>query len=381
MDDIILVTADSVRRDYAEHMPFVSGFDVRTGYTGAHYTRPSLASLLSSSFEAAIRSQPVSPTLPEVLSELDYTCIGLSPGPQTDPSFGFDDGFEYYDSFYEAGDNPIQDRTSNLREFLGQFDLVRDVYRKLFPMGALMDDMPPDAGLIDVGIEQFNAAESPRFLWIHLMGTHRPYGQGDDAVPEEIDHKSESLGGSRLLSPDEMTPEEEAIIDRKYRDALGRADAEIERLVDEVDGDPVFVFGADHGEELGEDGYYYHQGYRRRVVDTIAQVPVVFDGLDVTADSLSMLDIAPTLVSAAGGEPPESWHGRDLLTDDPEWAITIAPWHETATMRWTDFETSIVSRDADVSLLAGDSRVDVEGTEVDDDIEERLQALGYRDAG
>lgn len=380
MDDIVLVTADSVRRDYVDHMPFVSGLDVRTGYTGAHYTRPSLASLVSSNLEAAIRSQPVNPTLPEVLSDMGYTCIGLSPTPQTDAAFGFGDGFDDYHRF-EATEDAVQDRTSSLREYLGQFDLVRDIYWKLFPMGALMDGMPSNADLVDMAIEKFNDAEGPRFLWIHMMGTHRPYGQGDDAVPEDIDQKSSSMGGGSLLSPDEMTDAEHAVIEDKYQDALDRADGEIERLLEDIDSDPVFVFGSDHGEELGEEDYYYHQGYRRRVVDTIVQVPVAFDGIEVDADPLSMLDIAPTLVSVAGGDPPEEWHGRDLTSEDPEWAITIAPWHEKATMRWTDFETSIVSRDADVSMLAGESQVDVEGAEVDDDINKRLQALGYRDAG
>lgn len=382
MDDIVLVTADSVRRDYIEEMPFVSEFEVGTAYTGAHYTRPSLSSLLSANFEAAIRTQPVNPTLPEVLSELGYTCLGLAPGPQTDPGFGFADGFDSYDSYYEVGDNSIQDRTSQLREYFGQFDLVRDIYRKLFPMGAVMDGVPSDDEIVDDAIEQFNDASAPRFLWLHLMGTHRPYGTGDEAVPPEIDSKSESLGGSRLFSPDELTDAEAAVIDQKYRAALGRAGRRIERLLDGLEtDDPVFVFSADHGEELGEDGFYYHQGYRRRVVDRIVQVPVVFDGLDVTADPVSLFDIAPTLVSAAGGDPPGEWHGRDLLTTEPEWAITIAPWHEQATVRWTDFETSLVSRDADVSLLTDDARVAVEKSDVSDDVTQRLQDLGYRDAG
>jgi arylsulfatase A-like enzyme len=381
MDDVVLVTADSVRRDYVEDMPFVSGFNVQTGYAGAHYTRPSLSSLISGSFEAAIRSEPVNPTLPEALSESGYHCIGLAPGPQTDPAFGFADGFNEYDSFYQGSGNAVQDRTSGLREYLGQFEIVRDIYRKFFPMGAVLKDIPSDAELIDMGIRRFNEAEPPRFLWIHLMETHRPYGTDDQAVPMDIDRKSERLGGESMFSPDELTNEEAQIIEKKYHDAFSRTGREIERLLEGLNSDPIFVFCSDHGEELGEDGYYYHQGYRRRVVDRIVQVPVVLHGLDVAPERLSLLDIAPTLVSAVGGSVPDEWHGRDLFNTKPEWAITIAPWHEEATTRWTDFDTSIVSRDATVSLLGTDSQVDVERTEVSKDLEARLKNLGYRDAG
>jgi arylsulfatase A-like enzyme len=381
MDDIVLVSADSVRRDYVSHMPFVSDFDIATGYAGAHYTRPSLSCLISPSLESALSTQPVSPTLPEKLSELGYHCIGLAPGPQTDPAFGFADGFDEYESFYEEGDTSLQDRTSKLREYLGQFDLVRDVYRKFSPMGAVLDEIPSDPELIDRAIERFNAGKSPRFLWIHLMETHRPYGTGDQAVPVEIDRRSESLGGNSLFSTRSLTEKEHKVIEQKYQDALSRTGKEIERLMQGLDSDPTFVFCSDHGEELGEDGYYYHQGYRRRVVDRIVKVPVVLHGLDVETDRTSLMDIAPTLVADAGGQSPTVWDGRNLLEESVDWAITIAPWHEQATVRWTDFETSLVCRDADVSLRSDGASVSVGRAEVSDDIEERLRNLGYRDAG
>ena len=381
MDDIVLVTAESVRRDYVRRMPFISAFDVRTGHVGGHYTRPSLSSLVSPNLESAVRSRPVTPTLPEVLSDLGYHCIGLAPGPQLDPDFGFDSGFAEYDSFYDGSGNALQDRTSDLREYLGQFDVVRDLYRRFFPVGAVLDDVPADSDLVDMAVERFNEAEPPRFLWVHLMETHRPYGTGDDAVPRDIDRKSERLGGNGLFSSEGLTDEERAIIEEKYRDALDRTGREIERLIEHLDTDPTFVFCSDHGEEFGEDGYYYHQGYRRRVVDRIVKVPVVFDGLEIGTEQLSLLDIGPTIVAAAGGDPPAVWHGRNLLREDPEWAITIAPWHEKATMRWTDFETILVSRDADLSLRSAESRVDVDTTEVSDELEQRLQNLGYHDAG
>jgi arylsulfatase A-like enzyme len=380
MDDVVLVTADSVRHDYADEMAFVADGDVVPGIAAAHYTRPSLAALHSSSYLAAARTEPVGPTVAETFADAGYTCIGLAPTPQMDPAFGFGAGFDQYESFYEGDGNALERRTSSVREFFGQFDIVRRIYRQFNPMGAVLEDIPADARLVDEAIERFNAAEPPRFLWLHLMETHRPYGTGEEAVPVDLDRRAEALGG-RLFGRGEITNDEHDLIDGKYRDALGRCDDEIRRLVDSLDSDPVVAFTSDHGEELGEAGYYYHQGYRRRVPETVVRVPVAVRGVDLAAERCSLVDLPPTLLSAQGVDIPDSWQGVDLTEREPDSALTVAPWHDTATVLWQDFDTRIVCRDADISVSDDDGTVEAGSAEVSDDLEQRLQNLGYMDAG
>ncbi len=380
MDDIVLITADSIRRDYIEEMDFISTRNVFDGVTAAHYTRPSLAAIHSSSYLAAAKTQPVGTSLAETLSDAGYTTIGLAPTPQMDPAFGFDTGFDQYESFYEGEGNALEDRTSSLREFFGQFDIVRRIYRQFNPMGAVLDDIPDDSELIDEAINRFNDADPPRFLWVHLMESHRPYGTGDEAVPVDLDRKAESLG-SGLLGRSELTNDERELIDDKYRDALQRCDDEIRRLIESLDTDPTFAFTSDHGEELGEEGYYYHQGYRRRVPRTIVKVPTVIDGIYTVAEECSLVDIATTLVSAQDINPPAEWHGVDLAERAPDSALTIAPWHDQATVLWQDFDSRIVSRDAEVSFDFGGNEHGVGSAEVSEDLEQRLKNLGYVDAG
>jgi len=381
MDDVVLVTADSVRFDYADEMQFISSNDVFPGITAAHYTRPSLAAIHSSSYLAAAKTQPVGTTLAEVLSDAGYTCIGLAPTPQMDPAFGFGAGFDQYESFYEGDGNALQKRTSGLREYLGQFDTVRRIYRQFNPMGAVLEDIPDDATLIDEAIERFNDADPPRFLWVHLMETHRPYGTGDEAVPVSLDRKAEALGGRGLLGRRELSSDERELIDEKYRDALGRCGTEVQRLIESLDSDPIFAFTSDHGEELGEEGYYYHQGYRRRVPEPIVTVPTVVDGIELEAERCGLVDLAATLVAAQGIEPPAEWHGVDLAEREPDSTLTIAPWHEKATVLWQNFESRIVARDADVGFDEGTGEEHIGSSEVSDDLEKRLKNLGYVDAG
>jgi arylsulfatase A-like enzyme len=380
MDDVVLVTADSVRHDYADEMDFVADGDVFPGIAPAHYTRPSLAALHSSSYLAAARTEPVGTTLAEALAYAGYTCIGLAPTPQMDPAFGFGAGFDQYESFYEGDGSALESRTSDLREFLGQFDVVRRIYRQFNPMGAVLEDIPDDARLIDEAIERFNAADPPRFLWLHLMETHRPYGTDEDAVPVDLDRRAEALGG-RLFGRGKITDEENALIDRKYRDALGRCDDEIRRLIESLDSDPVFAFTSDHGEELGEEGYYYHQGYRRRVPETVVRVPVAVRGVDLAADRCSLVDLPTTLAASQDVGVPDSWQGVDLTEREPDSTLTVAPWHNTATVLWQDFDTRIICRDVDLSASDDDGTVEAGAADVSDDLEQRLQNLGYMDAG
>lgn len=367
MRDVILVSADSVRYDFVDAMEFVSTFAVHRGVTGGHYTRPSLGSLLSASYRGAIESRATSPTVAEAFAEAGYTTIGLSSSPHTDPRFGFDAGFDVYENYSPAGN-----RGNPIRQFASQFDLVRRIYHRVRPPHAKLSHRLPDGDLIDNAIEAFDEASGPRFMWLHMMGTHRPYGLGEDAVPKAVDRRA-------LFSPGRIDAEDEAVIKDRYRASLERADEQIERLVESVDApDPLVVFTSDHGDEFGEEGHYFHQPQRRRVAAALTTVPVATNDLDL-AEPLSLLDVGPTLLNAvgAGEHVPDEWHGRDVRETPREQALTIAPWHGTATVLWQDFETRIVSRDADVSLERGDESVAVEDEVVDEDLKQQMRDLGY----
>jgi len=368
MEDIVLVTADSVRRDHADALEGLAPLGVETGVTGSHYTRPSLASLLSANYRGAITTEAVSPTIADVLSDAGYTCLGYTPTPNTDARFGFASGFDEFETFVDPGN-----RGSKLRQYLGSIDALRWIYYKIYPPQAKSENRPRDREVIDRAIESFNAADSPRFLWVHLMETHRPYGVGDDALSKELDQKA-------FFKPEKLTDEEVEEIEGKYRDAIRRADDNVAHLLDSIDSDPLVAFTADHGEGFGEDGFYFHQAHERSVADYITEVPVVFDGIDVEGP-ISLLDIPPTLVEAVNVDAPDIWHGTNLLEEASPSALTIAPWHDTATVAWQDYETKVVARDADVSLEAGGVRDEVERADVDQELEEQLQDLGYMDAG
>ena len=75
------------------------------------------------------------------------------------------------------------------------------------------------------------------------------------------------------------------------------------------------VFVADHGESLGDHGYW---GHGRHLYDASLRIPMglVWEGRlspGVRAEPALITDLAPTLLSAAGLDSPEFFQGFDWL--------------------------------------------------------------------
>jgi phosphoglycerol transferase MdoB-like AlkP superfamily enzyme len=113
--------------------------------------------------------------------------------------------------------------------------------------------------------------------------------------------------------------------ERRYLDEIRYLDAQLERLIDAADarGRPVgILLTADHGEAFGEDGYYFAHGHSVGL-DQI-RVPLIWrapgsDAAGVIRTPVSTLDVAPTLLAAAGLEAPAAFQGRPLaVTDAPD---------------------------------------------------------------
>ena len=81
----------------------------------------------------------------------------------------------------------------------------------------------------------------------------------------------------------------------------------------------VVIITADHGEEFGEHGGVLHGG---KLYEELLHVPLIVFGTGVERGVVdprlvSLVDIAPTILSAAGLPIPERMEGRDLLGDLP----------------------------------------------------------------
>src|SRR4051812_7925280 len=134
---------------------------------------------------------------------------------------------------------------------------------------------------------------NPFFIWIHLYDPHAPY-----TPPPEFAARSK-------------TP---------YDGEIAFAEAQLSRLLDalrargDLDRTLVIVAG-DHGEGLGDHGERTHG---MLLYESTLRVPLVIVMPGRKAETIdtavSLAEIAPTILRAAGVTPPPEMKGRDLIT-------------------------------------------------------------------
>jgi arylsulfatase A-like enzyme len=191
-------------------------------------------------------------------------------------------------------------------------------------------------------------AGRPYFLWVHYSDPHAPY----------IAHHEfrERLG---LEATGDLTREE------RYDTEVAFVDAAIGRLVEHLarrarSADTLIVFGADHGESLGEHGYW---GHGRNLYEPGLRIPlaVVWPARvrpQVVPAPAVILDIAPTILGLAGFPSPTSfrgYHWGDVLQGGPAPTDRLTRYqaHKGAVLSVRDSELARRSGLLEVGVIRG----------------------------
>jgi arylsulfatase A-like enzyme/cytochrome c-type biogenesis protein CcmH/NrfG len=139
----------------------------------------------------------------------------------------------------------------------------------------------------------------PFFAWVHLYDPHAPY-----TPPREF-----------VRAANRQSPTAADLYDGE----VSYADAQVARVLDwlasvHLDGETMVIVAGDHGEGLGDHGERTHG---MLLYDSTLRVPLLVARPGVAAatvnDAVSLVDIAPTMLAAAGVSVPESMKGRDLV--------------------------------------------------------------------
>lgn len=312
--NIVFVLIDTVRHDHLkaygydrDTMPELDrllvapGLVVESAYAQAPWTLPSAVSYMASRYPGELLGRdpaafgiPAGVTsLPEVLQRLGYRTAGFLGNPTLREENGFGRGFDTFHTplglealFLNAG----------------------DLHRRIAPWLAAHQ-------------------QEPFFLYAHFIDPHDPYTN-----PDLVGGKSpwfDDPGGisgewihgvyGGVLKLDDPERDRRHLISL-YDSEIRFADRYLGRLVETLAPDvlarTLFVFASDHGEEFFDHGGWKHG---QSLYEEQIHVPLVFrwDGhiaaggrLDAT---VRLLDIAPTVVAAAGGEAPADWQGVNLL--------------------------------------------------------------------
>ena len=169
----------------------------------------------------------------------------------------------------------------------------------------------------------------PTFTWVHLYDLHWPYEPSAEAraalgisptatLPESV--RGEEFGPEVMAAPDpELADRGRQLYAAQYLDL----DRRVGRLLEALGPEATVVVVGDHGESLGEHGYWFRHGRLPHAPDT--WVPLLIRGPDVvpgsSAAAVSVADVAPTLLGLAGLPVPAGMDGVDLLAPLPDRAV------------------------------------------------------------
>jgi len=148
----------------------------------------------------------------------------------------------------------------------------------------------------------------PFFLWVHYFDCHAPYGWW----------RTQSEGTS---SPPDATLSRRELINR-YDSSIRHVDDEVRKLYTYLSGlglagNTIFCITADHGEQIGDHGL---QAGHADIYRETVHVPLIFVGPQVPAGrskkTVSIMDVAPSLLAAAGLKFGSSVDGENIIPPD-----------------------------------------------------------------
>lgn len=289
---LVLLTVDTLRADEAVTMKsYVRLSRLGRGWPKASavssWTLPSMASIHTGVLPAVHGAdgrpgghyQGLSAdveTLAEALSGAGYKTNAVVTNPWLESPMGFARGFDSYTHATESMPHRFI--------FAGMAD----------------GPSPIDAeAVISRALEVLETSSgSGTFLWVHLLDPHMPYMHADGGA-------GDGLADGQLRSGKLTTATMRQEIRAAYNAEVAYLDGQIMRLIDALEENDFFtdgllVFVADHGEEFWDHGGTEHgHSHHTEVVDVAMTISGPINARSGSG-VVSHVDIAPTLLKAAG---------------------------------------------------------------------------------
>ncbi|SEA38107.1 Arylsulfatase A [Haloplanus vescus] len=347
--DTILITVDALRADHLgqygyhrETMPILDDLlaedanRYEQAFSNGTHTGISLPSMLTSRY-LGDRPAMEGPTVADALPD-GVTTVGVHSNTYFATRVGRPSGFDHFEDFDVTGSDEEEavrsishrvfrrtmDTVRPAVERLGVRDFAERIQRTIFPSRLIHESTAYETGerTTDRALEMAAEVDGDLFLWVHYMDPHRPFCMHiDDPAYSDKDLSSDEIHDlmSRTgVSPKSLSESDRELLRDLYDSELRYTSEQIRRLTDglrEQDRweESQVIFTADHGEEFGEHGYYFH---RNRPYDELIHVPLLVRGPETTGESVAdqreLLDISPTICEAHNVEPPAEFLGQPL---------------------------------------------------------------------
>ena len=337
--NILVIVVDTLRADHVDVdgngrnlTPFLAsladqGTVFRNAYAQSSWTLPSVASLWTARYPsqhnvttAASLLAAAEVTLAEVLHDRGYVTGGFSANTLVTKGRGFAQGFDRYDAYWEDRTDPPRPLDKESADRVNQ--------RALTWLDAHWRSGAPAA---------------PVFLYLQYMEPHAPYFPPPEVMERVISRRADADSVRRtyqdMLSahPERWNGADPAaleVIRTAYDAEVESLDGHIRNLFTALAArgflqHAIVVVTADHGEELHDHG---ELGHCRTLYDELIRVPLLV--LDTTRherhdvrDIVSLIDVAPTVLTLAGIPLPAAFEGHALSPQraTPPSAVADAP--------------------------------------------------------
>jgi arylsulfatase A-like enzyme len=325
--NVILIILDTLRADalgsYGAAATASPALDAFAGeavrfentYAQSSWTRPSIATILTSLYPSqhgAMHKMDALPdqvtTLAEALHAKGYWTAGFVSNINVAPVFNFQQGFDEYtylapDFYFWATDSATQ---------LAIYKGLRLARERFLRDRIYFYNYYQDAEVVTGAVTQWveHTPPMPFFLFIHFMDPHDPYFE----IPYD------GRGVARVSNPDPPASRKDEL-HALYAKDVTYLDQHLGGLLSRLKSAGVYentiiAVTADHGEEFQEHGGWWHG---TSLYQEVVHVPLIVKRAheehagQVESRRARTLDIAPTLMAAAGLEIPREFVGRDLF--------------------------------------------------------------------
>jgi arylsulfatase A-like enzyme len=311
--NIVFIVADTLRRDHVgvygsapTNTPFLDSLAARAvvfdrAFAQTPWTAPSVASMFTSRYQSQHRIiafgdqlSTHETTLAELLGQNGYATGAFAANLFLQSDWGFGKGFQ-----------------------------------KFTCLGSIVENESPKGSGTSVNqaalewLDDLGNDRPPLFLYLHYMEPHIPYEPPEDLLSQALGGRPRpdvtAINDALLHRFEDLTSDELEQAKLLYRVVVADLDRQLQRLFAELEKrgilrESVFVFTADHGEEMSEHGWW---GHGMSLYNDVIRVPLLISTPHQTkredvAENVALVDIAPTILELAGIAPPSTFEGRSL---------------------------------------------------------------------
>ncbi|AGB38029.1 sulfatase [Natronococcus occultus] len=355
--NVVLVVFDTARAKSVgpETTPALSslaaeGTTFENAFATAPWTLPSHASMFTGRYPSEHGAhgghtylEEDQRTLAEAFADAGYDTVGVSNNTWITEEFGFDRGFDelrkgwqYIQSDADMGavvrGEDVREKLQATRDRLFEgnplVNAANILYSEVFqPAGD--DGAARSVDWIGDWLGDRDD-DDPFFLFCNLIEPHVEYDPpreyAEQFLPEDASYEEATAIRQDPRAYDcedyELTEREFSLLRGLYRAELAYTDDQLARLREALEAageweETLFVVCGDHGEQVGEHGFFGHQ---YNLYDHLINVPLVFHGGPFTGgghrrELVQLLDLPATLLDSLGIDDPElleQGHGRSL---------------------------------------------------------------------